>query len=101
MEELMRRAVQNKFNPSYRTEYRAVVAAYEFWKLYDILKRGSCAKAFARLYLQDGAAETQVKLSIELGVGERTLLRYRKQFVRSFVYMLDSLKQEESLQEAR
>ena len=63
MEELMRRAVQNKFNPSYRTEYRAV--------------------------------------SIELGVGERTLLRYRKQFVRSFVYMLDSLKQEESLQEAR
>lgn len=101
MEELMRRAVQNKFNPSYRTEYRAVIAAYEFWKLYDILKRGSCAKAFARLYLQDGAAETQVKLSIELGVGERTLLRYRKQFVRSFVYMLDSLKQEESLQEAR
>lgn len=101
MEELMRRAIQNKFNPSYRTEYRAVMAAYEFWKLYDILKRGSCAKAFARLYLQDGAAETQVKLSIELGVGERTLLRYRKQFVRSFVYMLDSLKQEESLQEAR
>ena len=101
MEELMRRAVQNKFNPSYRTEYRAVMAAYEFWKLYDILKRGSCAKAFARLYLQDGAAETQVKLSIELGVGERTLLRYRKQFVRSFVFMLDSLKQEESLQEAR
>ena len=101
MEELMRRAVQNKFNPSYRTEYRAVMAAYEFWKLYDILKRGSCAKAFARLYLQEGAAETQVKLSIELGVGERTLLRYRKQFVRSFVYMLDSLKQEESLQEAR
>ena len=101
MEELMRRAVQNKFNPSYRTEYRAVMAAYEFWKLYDILKRGSCAKAFARLYLQDGAAETQVKLSIELDVGERTLLRYRKQFVRSFVYMLDSLKQEESLQEAR
>ena len=101
MEELMRRAVQNKFNPSYRTEYRAVMAAYEFWKLYDILKRGSCAKAFARLYLQDGAAETQAKLSIELGVGERTLLRYRKQFVRSFVYMLDSLKQEESLQEAR
>ena len=101
MEELMRRAVQNKFNPSYRTEYRAVMAAYEFWKLYVILKRGSCAKAFARLYLQDGAAETQVKLSIELGVGERTLLRYRKQFVRSFVYMLDSLKQEESLQEAR
>lgn len=101
MEELMRRAVQNKFNPSYRTEYRAVMAAYEFWKLYDILKRSSCAKAFARLYLQDGAAETQVKLSIELGVGERTLLRYRKQFVRSFVYMLDSLKQEESLQEAR
>ena len=101
MEELMRRAVQNKFNPSYRTEYRAVMAAYEFWKLYDILKRRSCAKAFARLYLQDGAAETQVKLSIELGVGERTLLRYRKQFVRSFVYMLDSLKQEESLQEAR
>ena len=101
MEELMRRAVQNKFNPSYRTEYRAGMAAYEFWKLYDILKRGSCAKAFARLYLQDGAAETQVKLSIELGVGERTLLRYRKQFVRSFVYMLDSLKQEESLQEAR
>lgn len=101
MEELMRRAVQNKFNPSYRTEYRAVMSAYEFWKLYDILKRGSCAKAFARLYLQDGAAETQVKLSIELGVGERTLLRYRKQFVRSFVYMLDSLKQEESLQEAR
>ena len=101
MEELMRRAVQNKFNPSYRTEYRAVMAAYEFWKLYDILKRGSCAKAFARLYLQDGAAETQVKLSIVLGVGERTLLRYRKQFVRSFVYMLDSLKQEESLQEAR
>ena len=101
MEELMRRAVQNKFNPSYRTEYRAVMAAYEFWKLYDILKRGSCAKAFARLYLQDGAAETQVKLSIALGVGERTLLRYRKQFVRSFVYMLDSLKQEESLQEAR
>lgn len=101
MEELMRRAVQNKFNPSYRTEYRAVMAAYEFWKLYDILKRGNCAKAFARLYLQDGAAETQVKLSIELGVGERTLLRYRKQFVRSFVYMLDSLKQEESLQEAR
>lgn len=101
MEELMRRAVQNKFNPSYRTEYRAVMAAYEFWKLYDILKRGSCAKAFARLYLQDGAAETQVKLSIELGVGERTLLRYRKQFVRSFVYMLDTLKQEESLKEAR
>ena len=101
MEELMRRAVQNKFNPSYRTEYRAVMAAYEFWKLYDILKRGSCAKAFARLYLQDGAAETHVKLSIELGVGERTLLRYRKQFVRSFVYMLDTLKQEESLQEAR
>lgn len=101
MEELMRRAVQNKFNPSYRTEYRAVMAAYEFWKLYDILKRGSCAKAFARLYLQESAAETQVKLSIELGVGERTLLRYRKQFVRSFVYMLDSLKQEESLQEAR
>ena len=101
MEELMRRAVQNKFNPSYRTEYRAVMAAYEFWKLYDILKRGSCAKAFARLYLQEGAAETQVKLSIELGVGERTLLRYRKQFVRSFVYMLDTLKQEESLQEAR
>ena len=101
MEELMRRAVQNKFNPSYRTEYRAVMAAYEFWKLYDILKRGSCAKAFARLYLQESAAETQVKLSIELGVGERTLLRYRKQFVRSFVYMLDSLKQEESLPEAR
>lgn len=101
MEELMRRAVQNKFNPSYRTEYRAVMAAYEFWKLYDILKRGSCAKAFARLYLQESAAETQVKLSIELGVGERTLLRYRKQFVRSFVYMLDTLKQEESLQEAR
>lgn len=101
MEELMRRAVQNKFNPSYRTEYRAVMAAYDFWKLYDILKRGSCAKAFARLYLQESAAETQVKLSIELGVGERTLLRYRKQFVRSFVYMLDSLKQEESLQEAR
>lgn len=101
MEELMRRAVQNKFNPSYRTEYRAVMAAYEFWKLYDILKRGSCAKAFARLYLQESAAETQVKLSIELGVGERTLLRYRKQFVRSFVYMLDSLKQEESLKEAR
>ena len=101
MEELMRRAVQNKFNPSYRTEYRAVMAAYDFWKLYDILKRGSCAKAFARLYLQESAAETQVKLSIELGVGERTLLRYRKQFVRSFVYMLDTLKQEESLQEAR
>lgn len=101
MEELMRRAVQNKFNPSYRTEYRAVMAAYEFWKLYDILKRGSCAKAFARLYLQESAAETQVKLSIELGVGERTLLRYRKQFVRSFVYMLDTLKQEESLKEAR
>lgn len=91
----MRRAVLNRFNPNYRTEYEAVERTYEFWKLYDLLKHGSCSKIFARLYMQeDRFTDTQVKLSLSLGVGERTLLRYRKLFVQSFVYILEEVKQE-------
>ena len=61
-------------------------------KLYDHIEHSNMLGIFKRLYWdEDHSADTQVKLSIDLGVAERTLLRYRKQFVRAFLYNLEEV----------
>lgn len=69
-----------------------MLRSYDFWKLYDHIEHTNMLHVFKRLYWEeDHFADTQVKLSIDLGVGERTLLRYRKQFVRAFLYSLEEV----------
>lgn len=86
MEQMMREAVHSRRNPIYAEAYAAMLRSYDFWKLYDHIEHSK------RLYWdEDHSADTQVKLSIDLGVAERTLLRYRNQFVRAFLYNLEEV----------
>ena len=95
MEQMMRNAVRYRHNPMYAEAYEAMRRTYEFWKLYDHLEHSSMLGIFSRLYWEESHyADTQVKLSIDLGVGERTLLRYRKQFVEAFLYNLEEVSRE-------
>ena len=93
MEELMWTAVQNKHNPNYKIEYEAVLRCLEYWKQNDFMENGSKAKIFEHLYLKpEHFKDTQIKLSLQLGVSDRTLLRYRKKFVQLFAYNLEELR---------
>ncbi len=95
MEQMMRNAVRFRHNPMYAEAYAAMQRTYEFWKLYDHLEHSNMLGIFERLYWEEAHyADTQVKLSIDLGVGERTLLRYRKQFVEAFLYNLEQVSRE-------
>ena len=97
MEQMMRNAVRFRCNPMYASAYAAMLRTYEFWKLYDRLEHSNMLEIFKRLYWEeDHFADTQVKLSIDLGVGERTLLRYRKRFVNAFLYNLEEVDRGES-----
>lgn len=93
MEELMWAAVQNKHNPNYKIEYEAVLRRLEYWKQNDFMESGNMAKIFEHLYLKpEHFKDTQIKLSLQLGVSDRTLLRYRKKFVQLFAYNLEELR---------
>ena len=76
MEQMMREAVHSRRNPIYAEAYAAMLRSYDFWKLYDHIEHSNMLGIFKRLYWdEDHSADTQVKLSIDLGVAERTLLR--------------------------
>lgn len=95
MEQMMREAVHSRRDPIYAEAYAAMLRSYDFWKLYDHIEHSNMLGIFKRLYWdEDQSADTQVKLSIDLGVTERTLLRYRKQFVRAFLYNVEEVRGE-------
>ena len=72
MEQMMREAVHSRRNPIYAEAYAAMLRSYDFWKLYDHIEHSNMLGIFKRLYWdEDHSADTQVKLSIDLGVAER------------------------------
>lgn len=94
MEELMWQAVRNRLNPGYREENEAILRCLEYWRQNDFMEHGSMAHIFEHLYMKtEHFGDTQIKLSLDLGVSDRTLLRYRKKFVRLFSYNLELIRQ--------
>ncbi len=97
MEKLMQKTAKNRFSPNYKTESEALNRTYIYWQQNDHMERGDMAKIFEHLYLSpEHFKDTKIKICMDLNVNERTLLRYRKKFIKLFIFNLEQLKQEKN-----
>ena len=95
MEELMKTIAKNRFNPDYKPELKALNLTYFYCKQNDSAENKGLAVIFEHLYLEpEHFDDTKVKISLDLHVNERTLLRYRKKIVKVFSFTLEQIKQE-------
>ena len=95
MEELMKTIAKNRFNPDYKTELKALNLTYFYCKQNYSAENKGLAVIFEHLYLEpEHFDDTKVKISLDLHVNERTLLRYRKKIVKVFSFTLEQIKQE-------
>lgn len=75
-------------------EYIALVKTYEYLKVSDYVERGNMSSIFKKLYMMPEHNSVRlVRISMDFGVSERSLLRYRKKFIAIYTYYLKTLRE--------
>lgn len=91
MEKIMRQAIMRKSDTD--NEYIALVKTYEYLKTGDYVERGNMSEIFKKLYMStENHSVRLVRISMDFGVSERSLLRYRKKFIAIYTYYLKTLQ---------
>lgn len=94
MEKIMRQAIMRKSDTD--KEYIALIKTYEYLKTNDYVERCNLATIFKKLYMMpDRHSFNPLRVSIDFGVSERSLLRYRKKFIAIFTYYYSKLSENE------
>ncbi len=72
--------------------YKAMIESLEFWQAFDYISNSNFAKIFKRIYMSDCGNSSIIRQSLENHVSERTLFRYRKDFIKMFRYLIEFLQ---------
>lgn len=82
-------------------EYFALNQTYYFWLVIDSIQISNKADIYKHLYLTPARFDDSfLKISLEYGVSLRTLERYRKEFVSSFIIISDLISKIKDLSKA-
>ncbi len=73
--------------------YKALIKTYDYFRARDYDVNTDKSKSFRLLYIM-GKGETIgfLRISIECNIDQRTLLRYRHEFVKMFLYFLEKIE---------
>ncbi len=82
-EKIMRNSYKNCEKDS--VFYIAMKDSHSFWKAFDYYRNSNKAQIFKKIYMCDDGKNLLIK-SFECYVNERTLYRYRNEFVHMFKY---------------
>ncbi len=87
VERLMRTTYARREENEY---YQAVIKSLKFWQLEDYCRKSNKAQIFQKMYMNEDDKQGLLRVSAENHVTERTLYRYRREFVQMFKYFLEN-----------
>ncbi len=74
--------------------YKALICSLDFWNAEDYYNNSNKAKIFIRVYMNK-ENKSLLRVSGECFIDERTLYRYRLDFVKIYKYFISNLKNEQ------
>ncbi len=74
--------------------YKAMEQSHHFWQAQDYYRKSNKAKIFRLIYMTDNGKSSLLRNSRECYVDERTLFRYRNDFIQMYKYFLNILQEQ-------
>ncbi len=94
-EYFMKECVKNKDKNRYELHYRALKEELLFWERYDHIYNSNRKDIFEHLYFKPQYFDdAEKKKCRDLNISESTLERYRKSFIKMFLFIVSQLKKE-------